>query len=200
MRTTSRLNVRSGPGTTFRILHTLAKAAKVDVLERHGDWVWDGLSPGWVHGAYLTVAEISPPRGLQAIKRLFGEPGGSAASAGVVRFPAPLKLGYANASVTRAACHAELEDVFTAVFAEIHARGYWHLLKTYDGIYNKRKKTANSDQWSTHSWGIAVDLNAATNGFGTKGDMPEPIIEIFEKHGFTHLKSDPMHFQFTEGY
>lgn len=197
--TASSLNVRSGPGTNFRSLRTLPQNAEVDVSERHGDWAW--VNPfGWVHSAYLTVGTIFPPRGLQAIKALFGEPGNPSASAGVVRFPAPIKVGFMKASTTRAACHVKLEDVFTEVFFEIHARGFWHLLKTYDGIYNKRKKTANSDQWSTHAWGIAVDLNAATNGFGTKGDMPEPIIEIFEKHGFTHLVNDPMHFQYTEGY
>lgn len=97
------------------------------------------------------------------------------------------------------ACHVKMVERFEAVFQELYWEGLWPLLRTFDGIYNYRRKTKGGD-WSTHSWGIAIDLNASTNGYGTAGDMPAKVINVFKKHGFTHLKNDPMHFQFCSGY
>ncbi len=202
--TASALNVRSGPGTAFRKLSQLSKGAAVEVLERSGEWAWVHPSAGWVHSGYLAPLpprSIAAPHGLSAIKKMFGEPGAPQASAGRVALPAPLLLGWQlRTQVVRVACNSEMEAIFTAVFQEIYTAGLWSLLKTFDGIYNNRYKTGGRGAKSTHAWGIAVDLNAATNGYGTTGDMPLEIIRIFEAHGFTHLKKDPMHFQYATGY
>ena len=37
---------------------------------------------------------------------------------------------------------------------------------------------------STHCWGIAIDLNSASNAQGTCGDMNTGLIEIFRGAGF----------------
>jgi len=37
---------------------------------------------------------------------------------------------------------------------------------------------------STHSWGIAIDLNPETNAQGTAGDIDSAIVDIFRKAGF----------------
>ena len=198
--TASQLHVRSGPDTTFRSLRMIPHGTRVEVFEQRGEWAWVGPFGGWVHSAYLAAEKLVRPVGFGEIVATFGTAGSPECSAGRVTLPAPLKLGWQNAAVTRVACHVKMEPIFTAVFQEIHRLGHWSLLRTFDGIYNLRKKTANSQDWSTHSWGIAVDLNAATNRFGTKGDMPPEIIEIFERHGFHHLKNDPMHFQYCRGY
>lgn len=195
------LNVRSGPGTEFRVLDKLPKDAVVDVRELHGDWAWVFPAEGWVSRAYLEnlPTRLALPVGLAGLKAGFGEPGSAAASSGRVTLPAPLKLGWANASVTRVACHAKMEAVFTEVFETIHSEGLWRHLRTFDGIYNDRMTTGGGKK-STHAWGIAVDLNASTNRYGTRGDMPHSIIRVFEEHGFIHLKHDPMHFQYVSGY
>lgn len=198
--TASVLNVRSGPGTDFRVVRQLRNGATVNVVETHGDWAWVDPAEGWVSRAWLAASSVVAATGLAGILTTFGHPGSREASAGRVVLPAPLKLGWSSASITRVSCHVKLEEVFTAVFREIHRRGMWHLLKTFDGIYNNRDKTGQPGVKSTHAWGIAVDLNADTNRFGTAGDMPAEIIEIFEAHGFLHLKQDPMHFQFASGY
>ena len=52
---------------------------------------------------------------------------------------------------------------------------------------------------SAHSYGMAIDINAATNKMYTKGDMNPRIVETFLKYGFewggNFTRLDPMHFQ-----
>lgn len=204
--TASVLNVRSGPGTNFRVLGVLTVGDRVTVQETNGDWVWvDAGSSlrGWVNQAYLSPDSILQPPTPDALEKVFGMPCSAACSAGRVTLPAPLKLGWQNAKVTRVACHKEMEPVFTAVFAAIHAAGLWHLLTTFDGIYNCRVIKGGQSR-STHSWGISVDLNAATNRQGAAGNMDMRIVTIFERHGFHWggrfggTRRDDMHFEFVK--
>lgn len=61
--TATSLNVRSGPGTNFRQVGTLAKDAWVAVSQSNGDWreiSYDGQL-AWVHGAYLQGSGVSAP-------------------------------------------------------------------------------------------------------------------------------------------
>lgn len=79
------------------------------------------------------------------------------------------------------------------------------------GCFAPRLKRVNGDL-STHSWGIAVDLNADTNplqpppkpGASVVRDIPDAWIAEFEKRGFTwggrFPKPDPMHLQYVRGY
>lgn len=81
------------------------------------------------------------------------------------------------------------------------------------GCFAPRPKRVNGDL-STHSWGIAIDLNASTNplqpppspgtGAEVKRDIPDAWIAEFEKRGFTwggrFPKPDPMHLQYVRGY
>lgn len=50
--TATSLRVRSGPGTRFDTLGSLAQGHEVEVLARSGDWV-QITQDGWVHGGYL---------------------------------------------------------------------------------------------------------------------------------------------------
>jgi hypothetical protein len=98
-----------------------------------------------------------------------------------------------------------MEEAFTKVFREIERAGLWSILRTFDGIYNDRP-TKLGGKRSTHSWGISVDLNAATNRQGTAGDMDDRVVFIFESAGFVWggrwdgQARDPMHFQYARGY
>lgn len=207
--TASILNVRSGPGTEFRVLDQLSRNAQVDALETHGDWAWVETRAtvkivGWVNQAYLAVeANTFGPPVPERIEAVFGEPCAPACSAGRVQLPMSIKLGWQNATVTRVACHVLMAPVFGAVFAEIYALGLWNLLKTFDGIYNCRAIKGSGSR-STHSWGISIDLNAATNRQGTQGDMDLRIVQVFEKHGFywggrfSGNRRDAMHFEFVK--
>lgn len=198
------LRVRSGPGTDFRVLEELTEGAEVDVLETHGDWSWVNPGRGWVSREYLAAPALrTPPIGLSGIVKEFGQPAKPECSAGRVVFPAPLKLAWDKGSVVRAACHIKLEETFTCVFREVYRAGLWNLLTSFGGIYNPRTVTG-SQKISTHAWGIAVDLNVATNKVGMKGDLSPKIIKIFEENGFgwggRWSKPDPMHLQFAKDY
>jgi hypothetical protein len=69
------------------------------------------------------------------------------------------------------------------------------------GGYNKRK-IAGTDVWSNHSWGLAADLNAATNPHRRPlaTDMPpgtrEKAASLGLRWGADFSKPDPMHFEF----
>lgn len=77
----------------------------------------------------------------------------------------------------------------------------------YDGSYNFRK-TRNSNSQSIHSWGLAIDFDAANNQLKTKAPearlsqpIYKPFLNILEHHGFLSLgrrqNSDWMHVQCT---
>jgi len=54
---------------------------------------------------------------------------------------------------------------------------------------------------SHHAWGIAVDINAADNAFGTRSDLDPRLVSIMERAGFTWggrwLVPDGMHFEWV---
>jgi hypothetical protein len=204
--TAKELNVRSGPGTDFRVLGQLFLADAVQVLETRGEWVYVTPVNGWAHRAYLRPEDrLTVPVGALGIIQMFGEPGAPECSAGRVKLPAPVKLGWQNASVTVVACHSRMEETFERAFRRIYDIGYWRMIETFDGIYNKRE-TRLGGKISSHSWGIAVDLNAKTNAQGTRGRMPQELVTIFEDEGFewggrwSGRSMDPMHFQYATGY
>lgn len=51
----STLNVRSGPGTSYRALGTLSRGTSVAIVARSGDWArfWYRGQEAWVHGDFL---------------------------------------------------------------------------------------------------------------------------------------------------
>jgi hypothetical protein len=75
-----------------------------------------------------------------------------------------------------------------------------HLLRTYDGCYVPRFIARNPDNSiSLHTWGIAIDMDAATNYRGIRGTMDIRIVEIFKRWGFRWggdwKYTDSMHFE-----
>ena len=74
-------------------------------------------------------------------------------------------------------------------------------LHLYGGCYAFRLKRGGTTL-SNHSWGSAIDLDPAHNGFGVKwkpGMMPEAVVEIFAAEGWawggTWKTADSMHFE-----
>lgn len=74
-------------------------------------------------------------------------------------------------------------------------------LKTWDGCFNIRKKR-NLSTPSLHSWGVAVDINAAWNGLGKTPTMSPALVACFKDAGFDWggdwKKPDGMHFQLAK--
>ena len=90
----------------------------------------------------------------------------------------------------------------TQAFTNIIDRGLISQLKTWNGCFNVRKKVGASSQ-SLHSWGIAIDINAAWNAFGKTPTMSPELVQCFKDAGFEwggdwKTTKDGMHFQLAK--
>lgn len=125
--------------------------------------------------------------------------------------PYPMRLAWdLETNVTRMRCHHLVADNFSKVFNDLLAHyGYPKIVELgidlFGGCFNYRKMRGGS-AWSTHSWGIAIDLDPARNKLRetkrtARFARPEykPMIDIFYKHGFESLgvekDFDWMHYQ-----
>lgn len=97
-------------------------------------------------------------------------------------------------------CNRDMLIPLTLAFKALINSGYVSELKTWDGCFNIRKKRGASSS-SLHSWGVAIDVNAAWNGFGKKPTLSPGFVKCFTDNGFdwggTWAKPDGMHFQLT---
>ena len=115
--------------------------------------------------------ELTPPHGLEEVLATFGdirkyikEDGTldekwESEHLGRARLPFSIPLSWdLSAAVRTLYCHKKLTDIFVEVFTTIEKEGLKDQVKTYGGCYNYRQKRKNT-KLSTHSWGIAIDLN-----------------------------------------
>jgi len=95
-------------------------------------------------------------------------------------------------------CHRHLMPLLAQAVDYIIERKLEEQVKTWDGCFNVRVKKGGKTA-SLHSWGQAVDINAAWNQFGEVGDMSPELIQCFTDAGFDHggpwKVPDWMHFQ-----
>ena len=113
--------------------------------------------------------------------------------------PEKLELGVIP---KRLYCNRAMIGPLTEAFTNIINRGLVGQLKTWDGCFNIRKKRGATSQ-SLHAWGIAIDINAAWNGFGKKPTMSPELVKCFTDTGMfdwggTWSKPDGMHFQLSK--
>jgi len=171
-------------------------------------------------GARAAITPWPPaPSGLAAIVATFGDlaqyppagdnqPNPKWESSFIVsaKLPQPIPLTFNTAVSARSLrCHKLVAPLYEAVFADIVAKGLWGSIKTTGGGYTWRMKRGQAKP-STHTWGIAFDLNDKTNAMGTAGDMDPALVALLEGWGFTWggrwsgANKDPMHFQYCSGY
>lgn len=98
-------------------------------------------------------------------------------------------------------CNKDIIAPLSNAFAALISSGCVKELKTFDGCFNVRKKAGLQSQ-SLHSWGIAVDLNAAWNGLNVKPVLSAAFVKCFTDKGFdwggTWKRIDGMHFQLAK--
>jgi len=131
-----------------------------------------------------------------------------------IELPYPMRLAWdTDTTITTMMCHKLVAPKFKAAFTDILAEyGYRKIrelgIDLFGGCFNYRKMRGGS-AWSTHSWGIAVDLDPARNTLKETSKTarfarPEykPMIDIFYKNGFESLgiekNYDWMHFQIKD--
>lgn len=145
------------------------------------------------------------PAGLRAIIATFGVLDDQFEQTHIVSFDLPYPLLYDGLKVTRARCHRLLVDNFVTAFTAIKNAGLTEQVKNYGGIYNPRAIRGIPSHPSTHSWGIAVDLEPEKYPLGSKQRFSVEVIKCFEDAGFFYggrfvHRPDPMHFQFCTMY
>jgi len=95
-------------------------------------------------------------------------------------------------------CNRDMIAPLTQAFQNLIKTGFVKELKTWDGCFNIRNKRGASSA-SLHSWGVAIDVNAAWNGFGKKPTLSAGFVKCFTDSGFdwggVWTKPDSMHFQ-----
>ena len=95
-------------------------------------------------------------------------------------------------------CNKQVVAPLIQAFTNLIDREFVKELKTFDGCFNVRRKRGLKSL-SLHSWGIAVDVNAAWNGLGKEPTLSEGFIKCFTDAGFdwggTWTRKDGMHFQ-----
>jgi hypothetical protein len=99
-------------------------------------------------------------------------------------------------------CHRRMISPLRSAMAELRRRGLGHLVDAaeYAGCYAPRR-IQPSGTLSLHAWGLAVDLNAASNPVGGASNQDRRLVRTMERHGFYWggdfpTVPDPMHFEF----
>ena len=95
-------------------------------------------------------------------------------------------------------CNKDIIDPLSKAFAALISTCKVNELKTFDGCFNIRKKRGLVSM-SLHSWGIAIDVNAAWNGLNVPPVLSKEFVKCFTDNGFdwggTWQRKDGMHFQ-----
>lgn len=77
-------------------------------------------------------------------------------------------------------------------------RGFAHEMKTWDGCFNIRQMRGLHSM-SLHSWAVAVDVNAESNGLGKMPSLSYGFVQCWKDAGFDWggdwKRKDGMHFQ-----
>jgi hypothetical protein len=98
-------------------------------------------------------------------------------------------------------CNKDMVTPLTQAFTNLISTGKVNELKTWDGCFNIRKKRGLSSM-SLHSWGIAIDVNAAWNGLNKIPQLTPGFVKCFTDAGFewggTWTRKDGMHFQLAK--
>jgi LysM repeat protein len=162
--------------------------------------------------------QFPPPNGLTEVIETFGDVASYISDDGTLRpawyddalaraqLPRPIMLSWDHSQfVTRILCHKKLVATFTELFRVLDQPDLRGSVKSYGGCFAFRPKR-NGSKLSTHSWGIAIDINPETNPMGSAGDLDPAVVEVLRRFGFKWggdwpgRQKDPMHFQYCTGY
>lgn len=108
-------------------------------------------------------------------------------------------------------CNKDIVKPLLNVFNDLmKSHWYYSQIITWDGCFNIRMMKGSNRYLSLHSWGLAVDLNAAHNPFGLSRDQciarglkpfTKEFCDIWQDNdftvGFNFKRPDGMHFEFT---
>jgi len=95
---------------------------------------------------------------------------------------------------------AKLQQALTV----LEAKGLHQEIVSFDGCFNIRRVRGSRSVLSVHSWGAAIDLNAAANPLGSPGKWSEAFLQVMQQNGIYcgqlwQGRKDPMHFAIVNG-
>lgn len=98
-------------------------------------------------------------------------------------------------------CNKRLVEPLSRALAALSMTGCVKELKTWDGCFNIRYKRGGTTP-SLHSWGLAIDVNAAWNRLGMEPNLSPRFVACFTDNGFDWGgiwdMPDGMHFQLAD--
>lgn len=104
----------------------------------------------------------------------------------------PVRHIYCNKDIT----HGILQGIYN-----IKEAGLQEELKTFDGCFNIRFVRGTTNEPSTHSYGLALDLNAVENPLGGPIALSSGFISCWKSAGFSwggdFKRVDGMHFSWA---
>ena len=154
----------------------------------------------------------SRPTGYTQIVNTFGQPCNDAARWNAARWEAAdngrhyefrfhRKLGGKNASITRDQ-DGRSTNLDNDIWGHINTKHLNWAVKS--GIWGYACRYIDgTTKWSTHAWGIAVDVSAAYERVGEyRSRVNFEHAPVWEKHKWYWGRAfgDPMHFQYADGY
>lgn len=175
-----------------------------------------GRSEVRVHREEAGSSRLVKPSGLTEIIATFGDPWAYATNKAaweskilaIRTLPAHLEYAYAPLDIRKIRAHKLIVDELVAALMECFEAGVPRSRMKYGGCYTWRSQRGSS-KLSTHTWGIAVDLDPAENPLGKRwindGKMLDPrIIGIFQDRGWKwggeFSRPDAQHFQLAVNY
>jgi hypothetical protein len=128
--------------------------------------------------------------------------------AGWIASSLPASRRVYDSIAVRARCHLRVHADLQAALDEVAASGLAGAIdlvntNTYGGCFNPRyaRLSQSTGSISRHAWGMAIDMNTATNAQGYVPQMDCRVVRIFRAHGFAwggnFLVADGMHFEWV---
>jgi hypothetical protein len=124
----------------------------------------------------------------------------------LISFELPYGLIYdGKYRIGRTRAHRLAVPHFQQAFQNIKDAGLVAECFNFGGIYAKRPQRGVAVRPSTHSWGMAVDMEPAKYPLGSDARFSDAVVECWTKAGFFYggdfkARKDPMHFQLATGY
>jgi hypothetical protein len=100
--------------------------------------------------------------------------------------------------------HKHFKAILEQTFAELELLRLHNEIKQVNEAYSLRTIKGSSVVLSVHSWGAAIDLNAAVNPLGSMGTWSQAFIDVMERNDICcgqtwQPRKDPMHFSMVNG-
>lgn len=99
-------------------------------------------------------------------------------------------------------CHRMMIPQLAAALGEVQRLGLASAIDRtqYGGCYVARKILWDpANPVSMHAWGLAIDINVSTNGYGARPQLDPRVVRVFERWGFRWggrwKTPDGMHFE-----